>query len=102
MEMESFVWSLFLVAPQHTCCGADTRNIPKVSVPLSLLLGKSVVWSVLFLIILLLAKFTEYYQESCTNYILSNLSVKTTVFCYFLISHKFYRFKLVVDINIII
>ena len=33
--------------------------------------------------------------------LLSNLSVKTTVFCYFLISHKFYRFRLVVDINII-
>ena len=34
--------------------------------------------------------------------LLSNLSVKTTLFCYFfLISHKFYRFRLVVDINII-
>ena len=32
--------------------------------------------------------------------LLSNLSVKTTVFCFFLISHKFYRFRLVVDINI--
>ena len=35
--------------------------------------------------------------------LLSNLSVKTTVllFCYFLISHKIYRFRLVIDINII-
>ena len=40
-------------------------------------------------------------QKLTLHILLSNLSVKTTVFCYFLISHKFYWFRSVVDINII-